>query len=102
MTIVIRSVFEEYGKFYPQIYLDECLYKLQMVECDRIDISERIQINKTNASKECKICHYQYFKDIGFKYEPYVCNGCHGLMQKKLSVLMMLLLFILKDFTFGI
>ena len=28
MTIVVRSVFEEYGKFYPQIYLDEYLYKL--------------------------------------------------------------------------
>ena len=27
-TIVIRSVFEEDGKFYPQIYLDECLYEL--------------------------------------------------------------------------
>ena len=22
------------------------------------------------------------FKDIGFKYEPYLCNGCHDLMQK--------------------
>ena len=28
MTIIIRSVFEEDGKFYPQIYLDECLYEL--------------------------------------------------------------------------
>ena len=27
----------------------------------------------------------RYFKDIGFKYEPYVCNGCHGLMQKAIS-----------------
>ena len=53
-----------------------------MLEYDRIDISEGIDINKTNASKECKICHYWYFKDIGFKYEPYLCNGCHGLMQK--------------------
>ena len=26
LTIFVRSVFEEYGKFYPQIYLDECLY----------------------------------------------------------------------------
>ena len=25
------------------------------------------------------ICHYWYFKDIGYKYEPYVCNGCHDL-----------------------
>ena len=22
------------------------------------------------------------FKDVGFKYEPYLCIGCHGLMQK--------------------
>ena len=29
-----------------------------MLEYDRIDISERIDINKTNASKECEICHY--------------------------------------------
>ena len=29
--------------------------------------------------------HYWYFKDIGFKYEPYLCNGCHGLMQKAVS-----------------
>ena len=28
MIIVIRSVFEEDGKFYPQVYLDECLYEL--------------------------------------------------------------------------
>ena len=33
-----------------------------MVEYDRIDISERIDINKTNAWKECKACHYWYFK----------------------------------------
>ena len=23
------------------------------------------------------IYHYWYFKDIGFKYQPYVCNACH-------------------------
>ena len=28
MTIIIRSFFEEDSKFYPQIYLDECLYEL--------------------------------------------------------------------------
>ena len=35
-----------------------------MLEYDRIDISEGIDINKINASKECHICHYWYFKDI--------------------------------------
>ena len=53
-----------------------------MLEYDRIDISEGIDVNKTSASKEFNICHYWYFKDIGFKYEPYLCNGCHDLMQK--------------------
>ena len=53
-----------------------------MPEYDRINISEGIDIKKTNASKECQICHYWYFKDISFKYEPCLCNGCHGLMEK--------------------
>ena len=56
-----------------------------MLEYNRINISEEIDIKKTNASRQCKICHYWYFKDIDFKYEPYLCNGCHGLMQKAVS-----------------
>ena len=51
-----------------------------MLEYERIDISEGIDIKKTNASKGC-----WYFKDIGFKYELYLCNDCHGLMQKAVS-----------------
>ena len=56
-----------------------------MLEYDRIDISEEIDVNKTSLSKECDICHYLYFKDIGFNYEKYLCNGCHDLMQKTMS-----------------
>ena len=56
-----------------------------MLEYDRIGISEGIDTNKTNASKEFDIFHYWYFQDIGFKYEPYLCNSCHDLMQKALS-----------------
>ena len=56
-----------------------------MLEYDRIDISEGIGINKTNASKECDICHYWYFLDKNFNYEPYLCNGCHDLMQKAMN-----------------
>ena len=52
---------------------------------DRVDISEGIDINKTNASKEYDICHYWYFLDEGFKYEPYLCNCCHDLMQKAMN-----------------
>ena len=56
-----------------------------MLEYDRTDISEGIDVNKTDLSKECDICHYWYFKDIGFKYELYFCNGCHDLMQKAMT-----------------
>ena len=56
-----------------------------MLHYNRIDILEGIDINKRKASKECEICHYWYFKDIGFKYEPHLCNSCHGLMQKAVS-----------------
>ena len=56
-----------------------------MFENDRIDTSEGIDVNKTSSSKECDIYHYWNFKDIGFKYQPYLCNGCHDLMQKAMS-----------------
>ena len=56
-----------------------------MLEYDRIDIYEGIDVNKTSLMKECDICHFWYFKDIGFKHEPYLCNGCHDLMQKAIG-----------------
>ena len=51
-----------------------------MLRYQKIDISEGIDINKTNASKECELCHYWFFKDIGFKFEEHVCNKCHDLL----------------------
>ena len=56
-----------------------------MLEYERIDISEGTDVNKTNSSKEFDICHYWCFKDVVFKYEPYLCNGCHDLMRKAMS-----------------
>ena len=35
--------------------------------------------------KKCDICHYWFFNDIGFKYELYLCNGCHDLIQKAMG-----------------
>ena len=33
MTITIRSVFEEEGKLYPQVFLDDDLYELSIQKC---------------------------------------------------------------------
>ena len=49
LTIVVRSVFQEDNKYYPQIFLDG--------QYERIDISEGIDINKSAKSKTCIICH---------------------------------------------
>ena len=46
-----------------------------MLEYDRIDISEGINITKTNASKEYVICPHWYFLDKIFKYEPNFCKA---------------------------
>ena len=33
MAITIRSVFEEDGKLYPQVFLDDTLYELKIQKC---------------------------------------------------------------------
>ena len=53
-----------------------------MLEYERIDISEGIDINKTKKSKECMLCHYWYCFDKSFSYGPYLCDGCYSIMQK--------------------
>ena len=56
-----------------------------MREYDRTDISEGIDINKKNESKECDICLYWYFLDKDFQYKPYIWNSCHDLMEKAMN-----------------
>ena len=49
-----------------------------MIEYDKRDISEGIDINKSsNKSKECHICYYWYLLDKKFSHQKYLCNGCH-------------------------
>ena len=50
-----------------------------MLQDERTDISEGIDFYNSNKSVECMTCYYWYFKDIGFKYQPYVCNGWHDI-----------------------
>ena len=50
-----------------------------MIQYERTDISEGIDLSKSSKSKEYMLSHYWYFEDIGYEYEQYVCNGCHDL-----------------------
>ena len=51
-----------------------------MVCDDKVNISERIDLAKSNNSKECMICHYWFFNHE-FNFQDKVCNGCHDLIQ---------------------
>ena len=53
-----------------------------MLKCDKIDISEGIDADKTNESRECKFCHYWYFLNKNFSYGPFTCDGCYTIVQK--------------------
>ena len=53
-----------------------------MLEYDRIDFLGGNDIDKTNKSKKCMLCHYWYFLDKNFSYGPYLCDGCYNMTQK--------------------
>ena len=53
-----------------------------MSKYDRIDISEGIDADKTNKSRECMFCHYWYFLKKNFSYGPYACDGCYNIAQR--------------------
>ena len=68
-----------------------------MLKYDKIDITEGIDLNKTNKSKECMFCHYWYFLNKNFSYGPYTCDVCYGIVQNQ-QILKILLLLILKKY----
>ena len=58
-----------------------------MLEYDRIDISESIDITKCKeTSRECILCKFYYFLDKNFNYGPYLCNGCYDMSLKVESI----------------
>ena len=50
-----------------------------MLYYNKINVSEGIDVNKWNKSKECMICHYWYILGLKYTYEQYVCNGGHDI-----------------------
>ena len=46
----------------------------------------RFDVDKTSESKECDVCHYWYFLDKGFKFQPVVYNGCHDVLIMSMNL----------------
>ena len=56
-----------------------------MSEYGRIDMSEGIDINKTDVPHQYIICHFWYFFKGKISFKPKVYDRCHDLMQKAMS-----------------
>ena len=56
-----------------------------MLEYNRIDISEGIDINRCEeTSRKCSLRKFYYFLDKNFKYGPCLCDGCCDMSMKTL------------------
>ena len=53
-----------------------------MLAYERINISDGIDVNRSDESKECTLSHYWYFLDKSFSYGSYLCDGCYNMTQK--------------------
>ena len=51
-------------------------------------LKELMLIRKKRVSnqKRCDICHYWYFLEKGFKFQPNVCNGCLDLLLTSMNL----------------
>ena len=59
---------------------------IKVLYYDRTDVCEGIDVNKIRALKESGICHYWYFLNIGFKFQPKVCNRCQCLLMVSMNL----------------
>ena len=58
-----------------------------MLEYDKIDLSEGIGVNKCeDTSRKCSLCQYYYFVNKNFNYQRYLCEVCHDMSVKALSM----------------
>ena len=59
-----------------------------MLYYDKILKSEGIDEPRTglDISKECDICHFYFFRNRNFLYQPYVCNECHDISLRAITL----------------
>ena len=56
-----------------------------MLYYDRINVFQRINVNKTSASEKSNICHYWYFLNYSFKFQPNV-YATDAMIYKMMSI----------------
>ena len=54
---------------------------MKMLKYDKIDITDCFDFDKTNKSRECMFCHYWYYLNKNFSYDPFTCDGFYDIVQ---------------------
>ena len=91
--IVVRAVFHENSKCYPQFFLDECLYKLWIIKrfyilIELTFLKELIFMKQVHQKSVTFVTiHYWHFLNKGFKFQPNVCNRCHDLLMMSMNLI---------------
>ena len=57
-----------------------------MIYYNRTEVSEGTDVNKAIQSKNCDICCYRYFLDKEFRFQSYVCSGCHVFLMMSINL----------------
>ena len=55
---------------------------IKILVYEKIDISDGIDVDISDKSKECMLCCYWHFLNKSFSYGPYLCDRCYNMMQK--------------------
>ena len=53
-----------------------------MLKYDKINITEGIDVDKTNKSGKCMFCHYWYYLNKNYSYSPFTCDRCYNIVQR--------------------
>ena len=65
-----------------------------MLEYDRIDIFEGIDITKNkDTSRECSLCKFYYFLNKNFNYQTNLCDKCHDISMKAITLKSMAIIY---------
>ena len=87
VIIVVRPAFHEANKYYCQVFLDECLHKLQIYIMIELTFLKELMLRRQANQKTVTVIFSIYLSlNKGHKFQPDVCNGCHDVLMMSINL----------------